>query len=75
VAAHQTTFFRAAWAKYEQAVPGTLRLVPPEGRRAELEQDYEMMKEMIFGDPPSFTHILEVVAEVEREANSASDER
>ena len=31
-----------------------------------------MMKEMIFGEPPSFAHILEVVAEIERAANSAS---
>jgi hypothetical protein len=72
VAAHQAAFFRAGWAKYEEAVPGTLRLVPPEGRREELEQDYEMMKEMIFGDPPSFAHILEVVAEIERVANLPS---
>jgi hypothetical protein len=72
VAAHQAAFFRTGWAKYEEAVPGTLRLVPPESRRAELEQDYEMMKEMIFGDPPSFARILEIVAEIERVANSAS---
>ena len=38
VAAHQTAFFRTGWAKYEEAVPGTLRLVPSEGRREELER-------------------------------------
>jgi hypothetical protein len=72
VAAHQAAFFRTGWARYEEAVPGTLRLIPPDGRREELERDYEMMKEMIFGEPPSFAHILEVVAEIERAANSAS---
>jgi hypothetical protein len=72
VAAHQAAFFRTGWAKYEEAVPGTLRLLPPDSRLAELEQDYEMMKEMIFGDPSSFARILEIVTEIERVANSAS---
>ena len=72
VAAHQAAFFRTAWARYEEAVPGTLRLVPPERRRNELEHDYGMMKEMIFGDPPSFAHILEVMAEIERVANAVT---
>jgi hypothetical protein len=70
VAKHQTAFFRSGWAKYEEAVPGTLRLIPPDFRRAELERDYDMMKEMIFGEPPPFAHILDVLAEVERLANS-----
>jgi hypothetical protein len=72
VANHQAAFFRSSWAKYEKAVPGTLRLVPPEQRRPELERDYDMMKEMIFGDPPTFAHILEVVSEIERVANVQS---
>jgi hypothetical protein len=72
VAAHQCAFFRTGWAKYEEAVPGTLRLVPPESRREELEQDYEKMKEMVFGEPPTFAHILEVLAEFERTVNAGS---
>lgn len=72
VSAHQAAFFRAAWANYEGAVPGTLRLVPPATRMAELEEDYEKMKEMIFGEPPAFAHILEVLVEIERSANAVS---
>jgi hypothetical protein len=30
VARHKSVFFAAAWAKYDEAVPGTLRLVPPD---------------------------------------------
>ena len=29
VAEHQAVFFRSSWSKYEEAVPGSLRLVPP----------------------------------------------
>jgi hypothetical protein len=72
VANHQAAFFRSSWAKYEEAGPGTLRLVPPAHRRPELERDYEMMKEMIFGDPPPFTSILNLLAEIERVANPQS---
>ncbi len=72
VAAHQADFFQAAWAKYGEAVPGTLRLVPPKGRLQELKEDYEKMKEMIFGEPPTFEHVLEVLAEIERVGNGGT---
>jgi hypothetical protein len=67
---HKTVFFRAAAAKYNEAVPGTLRLVPPTSRRKELEDDYAKMREMIFGEPPSMDAILAVVAEIERQVNA-----
>mgnify|MGYP001561344773 CR=1 FL=1 len=38
VAEHKTVFFRAAAAKYDEAVPGSLRLVPP-GARGRLRED------------------------------------
>jgi hypothetical protein len=69
VAEHKTVFFAAAWARYDEARPGSLRLVPPDARRAELEQDYRKMREMIFGEAPAFDHILEVLAEIERQVN------
>jgi hypothetical protein len=53
VARHKEVFFPAAWARYADARPGTLRLVPPKDRLPELEQDYRKMQEMIFGEPPS----------------------
>ena len=37
VARHKQVFFPAAWARYSDAEPGTLRLVPKEVRRPELE--------------------------------------
>lgn len=65
VARHKEVFFPAAWARYAEARPGTLRLVPPESRIAELEQDYRKMQEMIFGEPPPFGEILRALREIE----------
>jgi hypothetical protein len=70
VARHKEVFFPAAWARYADAKPGTLRIVPPDARLSELEQDYRKMQEMIFGDPPAFERLLEVLREIEREINS-----
>jgi hypothetical protein len=73
VARHHAIFFQRGWAKYEEAVPGTLRLVPPEEKRKELERDYGVMRdEMIFGQAPTFDHILAVLAEIERAANGST---
>jgi hypothetical protein len=73
VAKHKSVFFARKWAKFEEAVPGTLRLVPPASRRAELEQDYARMREeMIFGDAPTLEHLLEVLAEIERVVNTST---
>jgi hypothetical protein len=69
VARHKEVFFPAAWARYADARPGTLRLVPPEVRLPELEQDYRKMNEMIFGEPPTFRHLLEVLREIESQVN------
>ncbi len=71
VARHKEVFFPAAWARYADAKPGTLRLVPPDARLPELEQDYRKMREMIFGDPPSFERLLEALREIERHVNGA----
>ena len=69
VARHKEVFFRAAWMRYEDAKPGTLRIVPPDARLTELEQDYRKMQEMIFGELPAFEHLLEVLREIERQVN------
>lgn len=69
VAEHKSVFFRSPPAKYEEAVPGGLRLVPTPSRRKELEADYAKMRLMIFGDVPPLNHVFDVLAELEREIN------
>lgn len=71
VARHKEVFFPVAWARYADAKFGTLRLVPPDSRLSELEQDYRKMREMIFGEPPSFEHLIKALREIERHVNGA----
>lgn len=69
VAKHKDTFFPAAWAKYQEATPGTLHLLPPQERWKELEQDYRKMQEMIFSEPPSFEEMMIIIGQIEEMIN------
>jgi hypothetical protein len=69
VVRHKETFYPSGWAHYDLARPGSLRLVPPDERRAALERDYRSMSVMIFGQPPPFGKITEVLATLELEIN------
>ena len=40
-------FYPRSWAKYPEAVPGTLKLLPPEYRFAALEADYNSMQDKL----------------------------
>ena len=63
-------FYPRAWAQYPEAVPGTLKLIPPEYRFAALEADYESMKDMLYGDIPTFVDVITSVRELETEINT-----
>ena len=69
VAHHKELFFPAAWARYADARPGSLRLVPGDALRRHLEADYRLMAEMFFRDPPPFADVVATLAELEREIN------
>lgn len=70
VAHHKSVFFKAAWANYERAKPGSLRLMPNEDLTAALQRDYSGMREMIIGDAPGFDDILAAIEAFEAEINS-----
>lgn len=57
-------FYLRAWAKYAEAVPGTLKLVPPDYRFPALLADYEAMKDMLYGDIPDFETVMSVIREL-----------
>lgn len=63
-------FYRCNWAKYELATIGTISLLPPDRTLPALKQDYEHMKNMIFGPKPPFSEILEVIADLEKEIHA-----
>jgi hypothetical protein len=67
---HKSRYFASSWAHYESAVPGTLRLRPPEFRMAELRRDYLAMRPMFLGDPISFEDMMSVLAEAEKSLNA-----
>ena len=70
VVAFKDRFYPAGSAHYDLAKPGTMRLMPPEDCRAALREDYDHMKNMIFGEKPEFDVILSAIGVLESEINS-----
>jgi hypothetical protein len=62
-------FYRRPWANYDQAKPGTFRLIPTGHVLAAVEKDYAQMRNMIFGRFPSFAEIMETLHKLEAEIN------
>jgi len=58
VAEHKSLFFKSSWARYGEAMKGTLRVAPPEQRMKALHDDYGKMQQMFFGAPPEFDQII-----------------
>lgn len=61
--------FPRAWARYDLAKPGSFRLMPSANRRDDLARDYLAMRPMFMSEPPSFTQVLEQLAEAENKIN------
>ena len=67
VVAFKDKFYRCPWARYDLAKPGTMRLMPPAYHIPKLKEDYEHMRNMIFGEKPDFDKILNDIAQLEKE--------
>jgi len=63
-------FYPRAWAKYEEALPGSFKLVPPSFRFQALRNDYDGMTDMLFGTYPSFDTLMDSLACLENEINN-----
>ena len=70
VADHKKVYFASAWANYDSARKGTLKLKPIERLVDELEKDYGLMKAMFFGEIPDWKLILKTIEKFEAEFNS-----
>lgn len=70
VAVFKSVFFKAGWARYEEARPGTLRLIPGKQIVDVLARDYQEMQPMFFGEAPPFPAILKELPRIEQEINS-----
>lgn len=67
---HNLIAFRQAWKKFEEAVPGTIRLVPEGELLAALDRDYDAMQGMTIGDPPSLDWVIEQLGLAEEALNA-----
>ena len=69
VVRHKMAFYRQAWARYEDAKRGTLRLLPAEKNMADLKEDLSSMREMFFDEPPSFESVIDTLTKWEARFN------
>ncbi|MCP3475574.1 nucleotidyl transferase AbiEii/AbiGii toxin family protein [Bradyrhizobium sp. CCGUVB1N3] len=60
---HPRPYFDRKPLDLDLATPGTFGIAPPEGMLGPLEEDYDKMDGMIFGEIPPFQDIIERIAE------------
>ncbi len=63
-------FYPRAWARYPEAVPATLKLLPPSYRLGTLQEGYSSMWNMLYGEIPSFENMMEAIGELEKEIHA-----
>ena len=61
--------FRQAWKRFDEAIPGSVHLVPQSELRATIEVDYGSRKDMILGDAPNFGWIMDQLQDAEATIN------
>jgi hypothetical protein len=75
VVAFKQQFYPSTWARYDLAVPGSLKLLPTTPSHMEgLARDYEDMQVMLFGKPPDFQDILDELKKLEGEINATESQ-
>ena len=72
MADHKNIYFASAWANYETARKGTLKLSPLGRVLDDLEKDYDLMAAMFYGNTarPEWNIILKTIQKFEREFNA-----
>jgi hypothetical protein len=75
VTAFKKRFYPRGWARYDLAVPGTMKLIPPDHVLKFMKNDYRDMQNMIFGEYPSFENIINGLSMLEGEINSIKASR
>ena len=65
-------FYPRAWARYDLAIPGSIELLPASHSVQPLQSDYESMRNMIFGEYPSWDEIIKTLVDLQSKINSSS---
>lgn len=66
---HNLIAFKQAWKKFDEAVPGSLCIVPRAELRAVIEKDYAAMQGMMLGDAPPFDWVMDQLQIAEEKIN------
>lgn len=69
----KSRFYPQAWARYDLARPGSLKLIPPAHVQKEIKQDYAAMEAMIYGEIPTLERILLGLGSLEDEINALAE--
>jgi hypothetical protein len=69
VVEHKKIYFSSAWASYDTAQLGSMKVLPNPERIRDLKKDYGAMKEMFFGDSPDFDTLIESLGRLETRLN------
>lgn len=70
VVEHNKIYFRAAWANYESAKKGSLKLTPEKFVTEAMENDYEKMGDMFYGQHVDWQQIISQISEFEHQFNN-----
>ncbi len=70
VVRNKSIMFADKSARYDDAVLGSLRIVPSGETAVKLKQDYAAMAEMFMVDPPSFDDLMAGITKLETKLNS-----
>jgi hypothetical protein len=66
VVKHKSIFFKDNKARYDEATPEKLRLLPQGEMLKKFQEDYEdMVKVMFSQEPPSFEKVVQILVEIE----------
>lgn len=65
-------FYQCSHCHYELAQVGTFKLIPPDSVLTMVRKDYQAMREMIYGNYPSFDEIITSLAELEHQINGTT---
>lgn len=68
--AFKQKFYYAKSAHYETATLGPIMLVPGERIHKVLKEDYQAMRNMIYGKMPEYEEIIEYLRKLEEEVHS-----
>lgn len=69
VVSFKNKFYADNSAKYNEAIPGKIKLMPNEMQIEGLSKDYDVMKNMMFNEYPSFQEILVELHRLENQIN------